>query len=225
MAVRTLKPTSAGRRFQTMLSFDEITKTRPEKSLVVTKKRTGGRNALGRITTRHIGGGHKRKIRLVDFRREKFGVPAQGGGDRVRPEPERPDRAPPLPGRREALHPRAARAQGGRHGGVGPERRHPARQRAAAPRHPGGHDDPQRRAPARQGRAALPERGDRGPARRQGRGDGARQAPLRRDPADPPDAAWRRSGRWGTSTTRTSRSARRAAAAGRGSARRCAARR
>jgi large subunit ribosomal protein L2 len=76
MAVKTLKPTSAGRRFQTMLTFDEITKTRPEKGLVVTKKRSGGRNAQGRITTRHIGGGHKRKLRLIDFRREKFGVPA-----------------------------------------------------------------------------------------------------------------------------------------------------
>ena len=77
MAVRTLKPTSAGRRFQTVLSFDEITKTRPEKALVVTKKRSGGRNSQGRITTRHIGGGHKRKIRAVDFRREKLGVPAK----------------------------------------------------------------------------------------------------------------------------------------------------
>ena len=77
MAVRTLKPTSAGRRFQTVLTFDEITKVRPEKGLVVTKKRSGGRNAQGRITTRHIGGGHKRKIRLVDFRREKFGIPAK----------------------------------------------------------------------------------------------------------------------------------------------------
>jgi large subunit ribosomal protein L2 len=69
-------PTSAGRRFQTVLSFDEITATRP-KGLVVTKKRSGGRNSLGRITTRHIGGGHKQKIRLIDFRREKFGVPAR----------------------------------------------------------------------------------------------------------------------------------------------------
>ena len=77
MAVRTLKPTSAGRRFQTILAFDEITKVGPEKSLVFTKKRSGGRNSLGRITTRHIGGGHKRKIRLIDFRREKFGVPAK----------------------------------------------------------------------------------------------------------------------------------------------------
>src|SRR5262245_46330386 len=77
MPVKILKPTSAGRRFMTVLSFDEITKTTPEKSLVVTKKRTGGRNAQGRTTTRHIGGGHKRKIRLVDFRREKHGIPAK----------------------------------------------------------------------------------------------------------------------------------------------------
>src|SRR5947208_3912782 len=77
MGIRTLKPTSAGRRFMTLSTFDEITKSRPEKSLVVTKKRTGGRNARGRITTRHIGGGHKRKIRLVDFRREKTGIPAK----------------------------------------------------------------------------------------------------------------------------------------------------
>jgi large subunit ribosomal protein L2 len=77
MGVKTVKPTSAGRRFMTLLTFDEITRTTPEKSLVVTKKRTGGRNAQGRITTRHIGGGHKRKLRRVDFRREKVGIPAK----------------------------------------------------------------------------------------------------------------------------------------------------
>src|SRR5581483_4481361 len=77
MPVKTLKPTSAGRRFATVLTFDEITKTRPEKRLVFTKKRSGGRNAQGRITTRHVGGGHKRRIRIVDFRREKFGIPAR----------------------------------------------------------------------------------------------------------------------------------------------------
>jgi len=77
MAVKSLKPTSAGRRFMTVLSFDEITKTEPEKRLTVTKRRSGGRNAQGRITTRHIGGGHKRKIRLVDFRRDKPGIPAR----------------------------------------------------------------------------------------------------------------------------------------------------
>ena len=77
MGVKTLKPTSPGRRFMTLLTFDDITKTTPEKSLVVTKKRTGGRNAQGRITMRHIGGGHKRKLRLVDFRRDKAGIPAR----------------------------------------------------------------------------------------------------------------------------------------------------
>ncbi|MGH9650611.1 MAG: 50S ribosomal protein L2 [Terriglobales bacterium] len=77
MALKTYAATTPSRRFMVTPSFDEITKTRPEKALVVTKKRSGGRNALGRITTRHIGGGHKRKIRLVDFRREKFGVPAK----------------------------------------------------------------------------------------------------------------------------------------------------
>jgi large subunit ribosomal protein L2 len=77
MGVRTLKPTSAGRRFMTLSTFDEITKRTPEKRLVTTKKRSGGRNAQGRITTRHIGGGHKRKIRLVDFRRDKAGIPAR----------------------------------------------------------------------------------------------------------------------------------------------------
>jgi large subunit ribosomal protein L2 len=77
MPIKTLKPTSAGRRFMTRLTFDEITRDHPEKSLTATKKRTGGRNAAGRITTRHIGGGHKRKLRLVDFRREKLGIPAR----------------------------------------------------------------------------------------------------------------------------------------------------
>jgi len=77
MGVKTLKPTSPGRRFMTLLTFDEITKRTPEKGLVVTKKRSGGRNSQGRITTRHIGGGHKRKLRLVDFRRDKLGIPAK----------------------------------------------------------------------------------------------------------------------------------------------------
>ena len=78
MGIKTLKPTSPGRRFMTLLTFDEITKTTPEKRLlVVVKKRSGGRNAQGRITTRHIGGGHKRMIRQVDFRRDKVGIPAR----------------------------------------------------------------------------------------------------------------------------------------------------
>ena len=76
MPVRKYRPTSAGRRFQSVSSFEEITKPTPEKSLLVPLNRTGGRNALGRLTCRHQGGGHKRMYRVVDFRREKYGIPA-----------------------------------------------------------------------------------------------------------------------------------------------------
>src|ERR1700677_4541519 len=76
MALRKRKPTSAGRRFQTVSDFTEITKTRPEKSLLAPKSGTGGRNSYGRKTARHKGGGHKQQYRLVDFRRTKDGVPA-----------------------------------------------------------------------------------------------------------------------------------------------------
>ena len=77
MAVRKRKPTSAGRRFQSVSDFAEITKDRPEKSLVQPKPRTGGRNTYGRMTSRHRGGGHKQQYRVVDFRRDKDGVPAK----------------------------------------------------------------------------------------------------------------------------------------------------
>src|SRR5690348_8961785 len=77
MAIRKRKPTSAGRRFQSASDFAEITKTTPERSLVKPKPRTGGRNAYGRMTSRHRGGGHKRKYRVIDFRRDKDGVPAK----------------------------------------------------------------------------------------------------------------------------------------------------
>ena len=77
MAIRTYKPTSAARRNMTSLTFEEITKSTPEKSLIVSLKKTGGRNAHGKITCRHIGGGHKRKYRLIDFKRNKDGIPAK----------------------------------------------------------------------------------------------------------------------------------------------------
>jgi len=76
MPLRKRKPTSAGRRFQSVSDFSEITKSEPERSLVVPKPRTGGRNAYGRKTARHKGGGHKQQYRLVDFKRTKDGVPA-----------------------------------------------------------------------------------------------------------------------------------------------------
>lgn len=74
MPVKTFRPLTPSRRYITVSSFAEITKSRPEKKLVVTRKKTGGRNAHGRVTARGIGGGHKQKIRQVDFRRNKFGV-------------------------------------------------------------------------------------------------------------------------------------------------------
>lgn len=77
MAIKSYKPTSPGRRFQTCSDFEEITSTTPEKSLLVPLKKTGGRNCYGRITCRHMGGGHKRRYRLIDFRREKSDVPAK----------------------------------------------------------------------------------------------------------------------------------------------------
>ncbi len=75
--VKKRKPTSPGRRFQTVSDFSEITKTEPEKSLIAKKKSTGGRNTNGRITSRHRGGGHKQRYRIVDFRRDKDGIPAK----------------------------------------------------------------------------------------------------------------------------------------------------
>lgn len=74
MAVKSFKPYSAGRRFMTVASFDEITTDKPEKSLVVSLKKTGGRNQQGRLTVRHQGGGHKRLYRIIDFKRNKDGV-------------------------------------------------------------------------------------------------------------------------------------------------------
>jgi len=77
MPIRKRKPTSPGRRFQTVSDFAEVTRDRPEKSLTLHKPKTGGRNSYGRMTSRHRGGGHKQKYRVIDFRRDKDGVPAK----------------------------------------------------------------------------------------------------------------------------------------------------
>jgi large subunit ribosomal protein L2 len=77
MALISRKPTSPGRRFQTATDFAEITRSEPEKSLVRPLKKTGGRNCYGRITCRYRGGGHKRRYRLIDFKRNKLEVPAK----------------------------------------------------------------------------------------------------------------------------------------------------
>ncbi|MDI3477074.1 MAG: large subunit ribosomal protein [Thermoanaerobacterium sp.] len=77
MGIKKYNPTSPGRRQMTVLTFEEVTKDKPEKSLTVSLNKTGGRNVYGRITVRHRGGGHKRKYRIIDFKRDKDGVPGK----------------------------------------------------------------------------------------------------------------------------------------------------
>jgi large subunit ribosomal protein L2 len=77
MAIKKRNATSPGRRFQTCSTFEEITKSTPERSLLRPISKSGGRNSNGRVTTRHRGGGHKRRYRVIDFRRDKIGVPAK----------------------------------------------------------------------------------------------------------------------------------------------------
>jgi large subunit ribosomal protein L2 len=77
MAIKTYKPTSAGRRNMTTLTFEEITRTTPERSLVIPKKERAGRNFRGKVTVRHRGAGNKRLIRIMDYKRDKVGIPAR----------------------------------------------------------------------------------------------------------------------------------------------------
>ncbi len=76
MSVRKLKPITPGQRFRVVNGYDAITTDKPEKSLLAPKKRSGGRNSQGRMTMRYIGGGHKKRYRIIDFKRDKHGVPA-----------------------------------------------------------------------------------------------------------------------------------------------------
>ena len=77
MGIKSSKPTSPGKRFQTTSTFEDITRSKPEKSLLRPLNRKGGRNSNGRMTSRHRGGGHKRAYRLIDFKRDKDGIPAK----------------------------------------------------------------------------------------------------------------------------------------------------
>src|SRR5436853_4153580 len=77
MPIKTYRPTTPTRRFQTIVSRDDITKQTPEKSLVEKKQRTGGRNSTGRVTSRFISGGAKQAYRVIDFKRDKTGIPAK----------------------------------------------------------------------------------------------------------------------------------------------------
>jgi len=76
MSLRKLKPVTPGQRFRVVNDFDVVTADRPEKSLLAPKKRSGGRNNTGKMTMRYLGGGHKKQYRIVDFKRDKDGIPA-----------------------------------------------------------------------------------------------------------------------------------------------------
>src|SRR2546428_5638098 len=94
MGIRQFRPMTPATRFRSVSDFSEVTKSEPEKSLLEPLKRTGGRNNKGHITPRWQGGGHKRQYRRIDFRRDKFAIPARAAAGED--DPHRPARLPPL---------------------------------------------------------------------------------------------------------------------------------
>ena len=172
MAIRKTKPTSPGRRFATYQDRSEVTTSKPHKKLTKGKKSTGGRNANGRVTARHRGGGAKRKYRQIDFKRTKDGVPAKVAT--IEYDPNRTTYIALLHyadgAKAYILAPQGV--DGRRPSAVRPRLRHPPGQRARARRDPDRHHGPQRRAQARPGRPHGPRRRHRDPGRRQGRRHG-----------------------------------------------------
>ena len=220
MPQRKRKPTSPGRRFQTVADFSDITKTTPERSLTEKKTSTGGRNNYGRKTARHRGGGHKRQYRVIDFRRNKDGVPAKVAA--VEYDPNRSCRILLLHyhdgEKRYILAPRGVEV--GDDLAVRPGQRDQGRQRPAAALHPGRHRRPQRGDASPAVAARWPEAlGFQRPAG----GQGGRPSPPCACPAPrcggSPSTAGPRSARSATRSTSWSRSARPAETAGRASAR------
>ena len=136
MALKTFRPLTPVQRTKQTPAYTEITKDKPEKALVETIKKSGGRNNRGRITSRHIGGGHKQKYRIIDFKRSKRDVQAEVHRDRVRSEPHRPHRPAPVHGWREDLHPRPERPEGRRESHRRRQCRPRSRQRPSAASHP-----------------------------------------------------------------------------------------
>ena len=169
MGIRSRKPTSPGRRFQTVSDFADVTTSTPEKTLLGTKSKTGGRNSYGRKTSRHRGGGHKQQYRQVDFKRIKDGVTAKVAT--IEYDPNRTCRIALLhynDGEKAyILAPKGLQRRRSRR--EWPRCRHQAGQRLAAALHPGRHHGAQRRAAPRPGRQDRPFGGDRSAARRQGR--------------------------------------------------------
>ena len=167
MAIRKYKPTTPGRRGSSVADFAEITRSTPEKSLLAPLHSKGGRNAHGRITTRHQGGGHKRQYRLIDFKRvDKDGVPAKVA--HIEYDPNRTARIALLHyadgEKRYIIAPKDLK-QGDR-GRVRHGRGHQAGQQPAAAQHPGRYHDPRRGAASRRRRQDGPLRRRRHPAAR-----------------------------------------------------------
>jgi hypothetical protein len=154
MALMTFKPTSPGRRSMVRVVTPGLHKGAPHAALVEKQGKSGGRNHHGRITTRHIGGGHKQHYRIIDFKRDKEGIAGQGRADRIRSEPHRAHRAAVLRRRRAPLHHRAEGPEGRRPGDLGPRCADQGRQHPAAAQHPGRFDRALHRDEAGQGRAA-----------------------------------------------------------------------
>ena len=172
MAIRVYKPTSPARRFMSVLTFEEVTKTTPEKSLLESKKKNAGRNKQGKITVRHQGGGNKVKYRVIDFKRNKDGIPAKVAG--IEYDPNRTAHIALLNyADGEKRHRDQRRGRG-----------HQAGQRAADPQHPSGHADPQHRARSGPRRPARPQRRRRRSADGEGRRERAGSPPLRRSSHD-----------------------------------------
>ena len=170
MGIRKYKPTTPGRRGSSVADFVEVTRSTPEKSLVRPLTKSGGRNSNGRITTRHIGGGHKRAYRVIDFRRhDKDGVPAKVA--HIEYDPNRTARIALLHyadgEKRYILAPKGLE-QGDQHR-ERPRGRHQARQQPAAAQHPDRYGHPRRRAQARWRREDRPLGWRARAARRQGR--------------------------------------------------------
>ena len=152
MPIRTVKPTSPGRRFQALQTTDDITATKPLKALTEPLHKSGGRNNPGELTSWWRGGGHKRNYRIIDFKRDKHGIPAKV--TTIEYDPNRSARIALLTyadgEKRYILQPVGLKVGDDDRGRR--RRRHPAGQRAAAEEHPARHAGAQRRAEARQGR-------------------------------------------------------------------------
>ena len=180
MALKQFNPTSPGRRFMTTLDFSDLTAKRPERALTEPLKKSGGRNSKGRITIWFRGGGHKRRYRVIDFRRDKRGIPAKVVS--IEYDPNRSARIALLNyadgEKRYILAPEGLKVGqpvlAAETADILPG------QRAAAEGDPGRHDDPQHRAAPGQGRADGAQRRRRRPVGGQGVGVRAGQAALGR---------------------------------------------